>query len=306
MLEMRGHFTLPVVALLISLWALVDGSAVFGAVLLVARVATLREVPPRERLLLALATLLAIGLLLARGFDPWQTLLAPARSWVWADGQATNKLGDPVGFALFGGCLAFLGIWLLRPVKPARSDLLAIALFLYFAWDARRNGLWLGLVAAPTMAACLAGCAAPWRRVIPSTAALVGAGLLLLAIQVGPLQVGGQPLPSAVIAVMPERGLIAYRPSFEPALRRIYRPDQLMLAAPPAGTEQAQQALDAWLRIEQNCLPVAELEKLGASAAVLDSRRDAAIIGSIRGSPEWQIATAGPDVTVLLRRSALQ
>ncbi len=283
-------------------WALLDQSAAVGALLLAAHAVSRRDEPLRARLWLLVIALLCVATLVLRGVDVGAVVAPSARSWVWADGQAANTPGDPIGFTLFMGMLAFLGLWILRSGRPARTDLVVIGVFVYLTWYARRHGVWLGLAAAPTLAACLTGGHERWDRITRAGAMAAGAGGLLLALIVGPTAIGGQPFSAHVIAGLPSAGILVYRPPFEPMLRRSAPLARLHLAsAAAAGPAEAAKAHEAWLRIETNCSPADELDRLRAEVVVLDPRADTQTIATLTSSGAWHVGAADQYAVVLRR-----
>ena len=283
-------------------WAFFDDTASWAALLLITR-SLGRRAGRGERLLCLGGGLLGLVVLQVRSVDLPRMYLSSERQWVWADGQAANKLGDPMGAALFIFLLLLLLLWLVRPVKPSTADLPSLAIFIFLAWHARRNGIWLGLAAVPTVAACLAGDWSRWRTVTLSAAQGLVLLALLLAYREGPALVGGVPLSAALTTALPPQGLVVYRPSFEPALRRIRPAEQLALATPNLVIDEDGQPAryTAWTRIETNCAPVAELERLQASAVVLDPAVDREVLDAIGANPGWRIGAVDATAALLLR-----
>jgi hypothetical protein len=233
----------------------------------------------------------------ARGFDPWTVLFPTARPWVWADGQAANKLGDPLGLALFGGMLLLVALARFRR-SHARIHLLPLAVFALLAWQARRNGLWLGLAAVPTIAVLLSDLEPRFRRWASPAAAFASIGLLGLAIVNGPNLLAGPALRSNIVRAT--HGPVMYRPAFEQALRQEVVPADLILAA----SDDPRATYTAWTRIATNCAPADELDRLGANAVVLDTTLDRLPIATLAADPRWRQAAADQTATVFVRVDA--
>ena len=306
LLEWRGRWSTLFAGGLLLGWAFLESSAVWGALLLIAALLDRRDSEIRWRLLLVAAGVLGLAVLHLRDVDIGAALLPPVRPWVWADNQATNKLGDPAGFALFAGVLAFLGIVLTQSGRRAPLDLLRAGIFIYFAWQARRNGIWLGMALAPTVAACLAGCVGRSQLLAIGGVAVASAGLLLLALRTGGALIGGEALSPNIISLLPAKGTIVYRPSFEPALQSVRPAPNLFLAAASADEASMTDVYDAWLRIETNCRPAQELDALTAQAVVLDSRIDTVPIAALTANGAWKVAADEHGATILLRAGAAQ
>src|SRR4051794_15326587 len=142
LLEWRDTRVVTLAVVVACLWALVDPGAIWGVVLLATRAGLQGRVDNRYRLVALAGAVVAATLLVTRGVDLRGTLFPAPRPWVWADGQAVNQLGDPIGFALFVGLLGLFGLWMLRTSRPAGVNLLTLAVFAYLTWTARRNGIW--------------------------------------------------------------------------------------------------------------------------------------------------------------------
>ena len=325
LLNRRQRFTPSLAAAATVLWALFDSTAAWGVLLLLAYTLTQRS--GIERLQLGAGGLLGVGGLLARGIDPRRVLVPPARAWVWADGQATTSFGDPVGLALFMILVALLGLALLRGGKATGGNFVALAVFAALAWHARRNGIWLSLVAVPIIAATFAGRhagrhaqRAPGmtpgmapdlpddilsrvpRWGILGAATALSSGLLLLALTMAPPLIGGQPLPPAALEELPQRGTIVYRPEFAPTLVQARPHAGLSILDRMLHSEaEFKQAYSTWERIATNCDPLTELETLDARAVVLDSRQEAATIATLAADARWRVSWQDSNATVLTR-----
>lgn len=310
LLNRRQRFTPLLAAAATVLWSLFDSTAAWGALLLLAYTLTQRS--GIERLQLGAGGLLGVGVLLARGIDPRRVLVPPARAWVWADGQATTSFGDPVGLALFLILVALLGLALLRGGKATGGNFVALAVFAALAWHARRNGIWLSLVAVPMIAATFAqmdpGLPEDLRtRIlcwsILGTATALSGGLLLLALAMAPPLIGGQPLPQAALEELPQRGTIVYGPEFAPTLvqARPHAGVTIVDRAHRSGAE-LNQAYSVWERVAANCDPLTELATLDARAVVLDSRQEAATIATLAADARWRVSWQDSNATVLTRR----
>jgi hypothetical protein len=278
-------------ATLVIGWALVDPHAVWGALLVL--LYALQRWRDRPIALFGSGSI-ALATAWARGFDPWTVLFPTARPWVWADGQAANKFGDPLGLALFGGMLLLVALARFRRGQT-RLYLLPLAVFALLAWQARRNGLWLGLAAVPTIAALLSDLDLPFRRWASPAVAFASIGLLGLAILSGPNLLTGPALSSHIVRAI--HGPVMYRPTFEQALREEIVPVNLLLAA----SDDPKATYTAWTRIATNCAPADELERLGANAVVLDTTLDRLPISTLAADPRWRQAAADQTATVFVR-----
>ena len=280
-----------VAAALVIGWALTDPHAVWGALLVL--LYALQRWRDRPIALFAGGSI-ALATTWARGFDPWTVLFPPVRPWVWADGQAANKLDDPLGLALFGGMLLLVALARFRR-GHARINLLPLAVFALLAWQARRNGLWLGLAAVPTMAVLLSDLEPAFRRWASPAVAFVSIGLLGLAVVHGPNLLAGPSLRSNIVAAT--HGPVMYRPAFEQALRQEIVPGELILAT----SDDPQATYSAWTRIATNCAPAEELDRLGANAVVFDTTLDRLPIATLAADPRWRQAAADQTATVFVR-----
>jgi hypothetical protein len=282
------------VALVVG-WALFDDHAAWGALLLVLG-ATHRW---RERPIVPfIGGIAAVLLLWWRGLHPWTALLPPARPWLWIDGQASNKLGDPVGLALFG-TLVLVAALLRFGRGAARPNLLLLAVFGLLAWQSRRNGIWLGLVAAPVLAALLGDLEPRFGRWASSAVAFIGAALLAMALMMGPTVIGARPLEQPILDGVSD-GTIIYRPHFERALHRTHPDANLLLA----NADDPQAMDEAWKRIAADCDPAGELDRLKADTVVLDSTLDRAPITTLAADRRWRLAAADSTATVFVRVGA--
>ncbi len=180
-------------------WALLDGQAIWGA-LYIMLIAFGRW---RERPLALLGgSLIAVGAMWGRGFAPWTVLFPTPQPWVWADGQTTNSFGDPVGLALFGGMLVVLALCYLRRGQTPVA-VLPLAVFALLAWQVRRNGVWLGFVAAPALAALLLDLDPRSRRWVSPAVALGAVALLGLGVMHGSTMIAGRSLAPSLLAKVP-------------------------------------------------------------------------------------------------------
>lgn len=300
LLEHRGRRTAIAAAAIAIVWAAFVPGAIWGGLLLLAwGLGDIRSY--RSTALIPIgAGLLVMSLLMARGFNVISLLIPPARTWVWADGQSTNTMADPIGFGLIAGLLALFGLWLLHPTKPSTTGLLAIGVFSYFTWVARRNGVWLGMSAAPFIAGCLSGNSIRWQRLILGAGTVFNVGLLTLAVRAGPDLLAGQPLSSTILAALPHDGSIVYRPTFEPALRHERSPQYLALAQERQRIAKGHvAAYDDWLRIEAACASSDEIKQHDTRAVVLDPRADAQSIQTLT-TDHWQIAASDQTAVLLI------
>lgn len=261
----------------------------------------------RRRLILVLAGIMACALLILRGVDLGNLILPEARPWIWAEGQAQNTPSDPAGLALFTLLLVLVGLKLLRPARTPGNGLVVLMVFGFLAWHTRRNGVWLGLAAAPIVAFVIGG---DWkdtllpqrlaRATILTIATVVSCGLLYTATLSGPSVISGLPLPAAALDALPDTGLIAYRPEFEPTLLQTHARSTLVLARPADSS-----IYPIWELIATNCAPADLLQKLQAKAIVLEPERDTSVITTLQDQG-WQIAWSGAPAVVLVQPGAVQ